>query len=128
MPAPEARLRGTSGHVHLTSCFGAGFVVLYFAQHGRLPDEIAALAAPGEGGPAAVRVICIASQGEPDVNTLVDESGQARERYGAADGSAWLVRPDGYLMGCWTGAPADAVQAALKPFQQHFTAGLARPV
>jgi 3-(3-hydroxy-phenyl)propionate hydroxylase len=128
MPAPEARLRGASGHVHLTSCFGAGFVVLYFAQHGRLPDEIAALAAPGEGGPAAVRVICIASQGEPDVNTLVDESGQARERYDAADGSAWLVRPDGYLMGCWTGAPADAVQAALKPFQQHFTAGLARPL
>ena len=128
MPAPEARLRGTSGHVHLTSCFGAGFVVLYFAQDGRLPEDIAALATRGEGGPAAVNVICIAGQGAPAVNTLVDEAGQARERYGAADGAAWLVRPDGYLMGRWTIAPAAALEAALQPFHQRFAAGQARPL
>jgi 3-(3-hydroxy-phenyl)propionate hydroxylase len=64
-------------------------------------------------------VICITSQGQPTANTLIDATGQARERYGAVNGSAYLVRPDGYLMGCWPMANAQAIAAALLPFQQE---------
>jgi 3-(3-hydroxy-phenyl)propionate hydroxylase len=41
------------------------------------------------------------------------------------DGSAFLVRPDGYLMGRWKAASAADIAAALKPFQQQLAAGAA---
>jgi 3-(3-hydroxy-phenyl)propionate hydroxylase len=119
MPAPEAKLRGVSGDVHLTSCFGAGFVLLHFSAKGELPKDIAALATAGQDGPESVKVIAIASQCEPVAKVLADELGQARERYGATEGSAFLVRPDGYLMGRWKAASAADIAAALKPFQQQ---------
>ena len=122
MPAPEAQLRGIHGDTHLTTCFGCGFVVLYFAEQPGLPSDLAALATPPHtviANPAAVQVICIASQGQPTANMLVDEAGQARERYVAVNGSAYLVRPDGYLMGCWPAAQAHDIAAALLPFQQE---------
>ncbi len=124
MPAPEAKLRGITGDTHLSAGFGSGFVVLYFAEHAALPIELAALATTSRTGaadPADVQVICIASQGQPTVSTRIDEAGQARERYGALNGSAYLVRPDGYLMGCWPIANAQEIAAALKPFQQEPT-------
>ena len=124
MPAPEAKLRGVAGDVHLTSRFGAGFVLLYFSGEGALPQDIAAMATAGRGGPASVKVIAI-SQGETAPDVLADELGQARERYGAGDGSAFLVRPDGYLMGRWKSASAADIAAALKPFQQQLAAGAA---
>jgi 3-(3-hydroxy-phenyl)propionate hydroxylase len=122
MPAPEAQLRSVQGDAHLSSCFGSGFVILYFAEQAGLPSELAALVTPpltDITNPGAVQVICIASQGPPTTDTLVDETGQARERYGAAKGSTYLVRPDGYLMGCWPAAQAHDIAAALLPFQQE---------
>ena len=116
MPAPEARLRAGAGDLHLTSCFGAGFVLLYFAPHPGLPAAMASLATPGVDSPATVKVICIASQGEPDAHTLIDELGQAHERYDATKGTVYLVRPDGYVMGRWRTVEATDIQAALKPF------------
>ena len=117
MPAPEAKLRGPGGDVHLTSCFGSSFVLLYFAETA-LPADLAALATQGDSSPAGVRVIRIARQGPLGFNTLVDETTQAHERYGAAPGSTFLVRPDGYLMGCWEMADTGALKEALKSFQQ----------
>lgn len=132
LPAPEARLRATSGDIHLTSCFGSSFVVLYFSDHAGLhaglPADLAALTTPGEASPAAVNVIGIASQGQPMPNILIDETGQARERYGADNGSAYLVRPDGYLMGRWMAAQATDIAEALKPFQQRTAACVAGAV
>ena len=121
MPAPEARLRGLKGAVHLTSCFGDGFVLLHFAECA-LPADLAALATHGDNSPAALKVIRIARSGLPDLTTLVDEMAQAHARYGAALGSTFLVRPDGYLMGCWNAADAGAVKDALKPFQRTLVA------
>ena len=116
MPAPEARLRGLDGDVHLTSCFGGGFVLLHFSESA-LPADLAALATDGDTSPAAVRVIRIARQGAPGLNTFIDDAAQAQARYAAAPGSTFLVRPDGYLMGCWNVADAGALKEALKPFQ-----------
>ncbi len=112
MPAPEARLRGPDGDVHLTSCFGHSFVVLYFFG-AALPVGLTDL----------VKVIQISSSGQPGQNTWVDELGQARARYGATEGSTYLVRPDGYLMGCWKSTDAATLVAtlasALVPFQKN---------
>lgn len=125
VPAPEARLIAPDGSVtHLSTCFGAGFVVLYFSDQPGLPTELAALATPPDAGvtsPATVQVICIASQGQPTTHTWIDETGQARERYGAKKGSAYLVRPDGYLMGYWPTARALDIAAALHPFQRELS-------
>jgi 3-(3-hydroxy-phenyl)propionate hydroxylase len=100
-------------------CFGGGFVLLYFSAKGVLPEDIAALATSGQDGPASVKVIAIGKQGAPADGVLLDELGQVRERYGAGDGSAFLVRPDGYLMGRWKAASAADIASALKPFQQR---------
>lgn len=127
MPAPEALLRGRHGDMHLTSCFGECFVVMYFMRQAGLPQDIAALATPGGQGVGAVKVICIAGEGEPAADLLVDTLGQARERYGAVEGSAFVVRPDGYLMGRWKTATAADIEAALKPYRQALVAGLANP-
>lgn len=107
MPAPEAKLRGLDGDVFLTSCFGNAFVLLSFSESA-LPAGFTEL----------VKVIRISSHGQPGQNTLVDELGQARARYGANEGSTYLVRPDGYLMGCWKNADVAEIASALKPFQQ----------
>lgn len=118
MPAPEAKLRGPAGDVHLTSCFGHAFVLLCFSESA-LPGDVAVLAMDAGTSPATVRVIWISSQGQPGQNMLVDELGQARSRYGANEGSTYLVRPDGYLMGYWKTTDAATLKSALKPFQQE---------
>ncbi len=120
MPAPEAKLRGPAGDVHLSSCFGSAFVLLTFSESA-LPGDLTALAMDAGTSPATVRAIRIASQGQPGQDTFVDALGQARGRYGANEGSTYLVRPDGYLMGFWKNADAAAIASALKPFQQQST-------
>ena len=123
MPGPEAKLSGPTGDVRLTSCFGSAFVLLCFSESA-LPADLTDLATDSGTSPATLKVVRISSQGQPGQNTLVDELGQARSRYGAAQGSVYLVRPDGYLMGCWKNSDAALVEFvadALKPFQQDAT-------
>ena len=120
MPAPEAKLSGPTGDVHLTSCFGSAFVLLCFSESA-LPADLTDLATDSGTSPATLKVVRISNQGQLGQNTLVDELGQARSRYGAAQGSVYLVRPDGYLMGCWKNSDAEVVEFiadALKPFYQ----------
>lgn len=114
MPAPESKLRGLDGDVFLTACFGNAFVLLSFSESA-LPAGLTDL----------VKVIRISSHGQPGQNTLVDELGQARSRYGANEGSTYLVRPDGYLMACWKNADVAVIKNALHPFQQDATSACA---
>ena len=60
-------------------------------------------------GVAALRLVRITSEGAPDARTVIDELGQAWQRYDAMDGTLYLIRPDGYVMGRWRVAstPAD---------------------
>jgi 3-(3-hydroxy-phenyl)propionate hydroxylase len=100
-PAPEALLSGAAGAFHLTRCFGTDFTCLVFGD-GALPHALASLAAHG------VAVLHIA----PEADAL----GQARDRYGVANGgdALVLVRPDGYVMGRWAGLDPAAVLACLR--------------
>jgi 3-(3-hydroxy-phenyl)propionate hydroxylase len=100
MPAPEAQLRTLQGLSHLTALFGTCFVALYFSDSPRWAAHLGPPAgAPPD--PAALRLVRVSSGGVPDAGTVVDELGQAWRRYDAAEGTVYLIRPDGYVMGRW---------------------------
>jgi 3-(3-hydroxy-phenyl)propionate hydroxylase len=102
MPAPEARVHTGQGLGHLTALFGSSFVGLYFSN--ALPPAAGRqLAGGSRGGAAALRLVRVSARGTPDAGTVVDELGQAWQRYDAKEGTVYLVRPDGYVMGRWRG-------------------------
>jgi 3-(3-hydroxy-phenyl)propionate hydroxylase len=94
MPAPEATLRTLQGQKHLTALFGSGFLALYFSNNPHLPWCF-------PPGTAALRRVRVAAQGNPEACTVIDELGQAWQRYDAIEGTLYLIRPDGYVMGRW---------------------------
>jgi 3-(3-hydroxy-phenyl)propionate hydroxylase len=114
MPAPEARVRTLQGLGHLTALFGSRFTALYFSNHPRLPAHVQS---------AALHLVRVAADGSADAGTLIDESGQAWRRYDALEGTLYLIRPDGYVMGRWREAASTAVdmdgllERALKDLQ-----------
>jgi 3-(3-hydroxy-phenyl)propionate hydroxylase len=116
-PAPEACLADT----HLTRHFGAGFVALVFSDRpGAQQAAQAALSAAGIVGTlqqAAWRIAREPFGNEP--GALWDDRGEAWSRYGAEEGTLVLVRPDGYLLGRWSGIDPLALHAALAPFHRQ---------
>jgi 3-(3-hydroxy-phenyl)propionate hydroxylase len=117
MPGPEARLQTLQGLRHLTALFGSGFVAMYFSNNPLLPASLQSAADPlppgaetPRSGGVGLRLLRVAAQGVPDAHTVVDELGQAWQRYDAMEGTLYLVRPDGYVMGRWreiASAPAE---------------------
>jgi 3-(3-hydroxy-phenyl)propionate hydroxylase len=101
MPGPEARLRTLQGLGHLTALYGSEFVALYFSNNPRLPDYLQRLSEGSRSAVAALRLVRVSAQGAPDPRTVVDVLGQAWQRYGAMEGTLYLIRPDGYVMGRW---------------------------
>jgi 3-(3-hydroxy-phenyl)propionate hydroxylase len=120
IPAPEARLHTLQGLGHLTTLFGSGFVALYFSNNPHLPASLRQVAEASPSGAAALRLVRVSAQGAADAGTVVDELGQAWQRYDAMEGTLYLIRPDGYVMARWREAastPADidrALTRALK--------------
>jgi len=110
MPAPEARLHSLQGLGHLTSLFGTGFVALYFSNNPHVPASLRQVVEASRSGAAALRLVRVSAQGAAYAGTVVDELGQAWQRYDAIEGTLYLIRPDGYVMGRWREAastPAD---------------------
>ncbi len=108
MAAPEARLCTERGVCHLTALFGSGFVALYFSEQPCLPAPLKLLAEYPRLGVAALRMLRIATHGVPEDSTVIDELGQAWARYDAREGTVYLIRPDGYVMGRWREATSKA--------------------
>jgi 3-(3-hydroxy-phenyl)propionate hydroxylase len=101
MPAPEARLQTPQGPGHMTALFGSGFVALYFSDEPVHPSSIRTISEwPGRGA-AALRFVRVAARGAPDAGTVIDDLGQAWQRYDAAQGTLYLIRPDGYVLARW---------------------------
>jgi 3-(3-hydroxy-phenyl)propionate hydroxylase len=109
MPAPEARLHTLQGLGHLTTLFGSGFVALYFSNNPHLPASLRQVAEASRSGAAALRLVRVSAQGAADAGTVVDELGQAWPRYDAMEGTLYLIRPDGYVMGRWREAASTPV-------------------
>jgi 3-(3-hydroxy-phenyl)propionate hydroxylase len=119
MPVPEAVLTSEQGEKYLTEYFGRCFVLLVFA--GGAPRAMQTKVAAG-AGLNALRMLVIAPQAaayEPTAaDVLVDRAGQAYQRFGATEGQAFLVRPDGYLMAVWDTADLGLVNQTLLPFKR----------
>lgn len=103
MPAPEAEVTGVNGSMHLTTLWGERYTLLHFAE---ASDDVMA-------SNALCRVVTIASGGEPTPHRLIDQTGQAGQRYTAEPGTALLVRPDGYLCARWAQLDEPTLQRAL---------------
>jgi len=109
-PAPEALLQDGGAPLHLSACFGAGFVALALDPDARLAAELDALATATRD---AIRPLRVLKTGK---DALQDPHGQLRQHYGAQAGSVYLLRPDGYVLGRWIAPAAAALRAALKPY------------
>ncbi|RJG07853.1 FAD-dependent oxidoreductase [Noviherbaspirillum cavernae] len=107
--APEAAVQTVDGAGYLTERFGRGFVALYFSDQRELPP-LAQMA-------TSVDIIRILRSGNADEQTLIDYLGQAWDRYDAQEGTLYLIRPDGYVLGRWRSPDWAEVAAALAPYQ-----------
>ena len=96
---PDAPIAERDGHaMYLTEAFvsqGTGFTLLAFSNG----TEVAA--------PEGVGVIRVGGDG------LIDAAGLAGKRYDAEPGSAYLLRPDGYVAARFRHPDRPAVEAAL---------------
>lgn len=96
---PDAPLAGKSGEpIYLTDAFigaGTGFTLLEFSN-GAAPQR-----------PAGVGAIRIGKDG------LIDSAGFAARRYDAEPGTAYLLRPDGYVAARFRHPTREALEAAL---------------
>ena len=114
--APEARVRSEEGPGHLTQRFGQGFVALYFSDLASPRPDLVQLAERDVRGPASLTVWRVARRGNAGPHTLLDERGQAWQRYDAREGALYLIRPDGYVLARWRDATPADVARALAPY------------
>ncbi len=112
--APLEEVLPQAGHPHLTSVLDpTGFTLLVFDDVGELArdcaDHLETMALP-------VRVVCIAQRRSADSPQMVlaDPSRRVRCAYGAREGSAYLVRPDGHVAGRWHNPHISTVRAAVR--------------
>jgi len=90
MPAPEASIQTITGQQHLSELFGQHFVALHFGD-----------AAPDGTGHRLLRTYRVCDTAATRDGEILDSLGQMRERYVAAPGTLYLIRPDGYVIGRW---------------------------
>lgn len=111
--APEAAVQTAEGGSHLTCYFGHHFVALYFSERDALPAWFAELDS------SAMQILHVARNGDANSAKLVDGLGQAWERYDGREGTLYLIRPDGYVLGRWREPDARAVSEALGPYRMQ---------
>jgi 3-(3-hydroxy-phenyl)propionate hydroxylase len=101
---------------HLGGCFD----LLYFTDESALPDALQQVIANARLQGMPLRVIAVGAA--PLVvgadQTLADEEGHLRERYGVpvhkdAHGAAYLLRPDQHICARWLRLDAARLQTAL---------------
>ena len=100
----EVPVGGPVGHV--TEAVGPGFVLLHFG---------AAPAWAAVEGLRLVPVLAHADAGCPQA--LLDGGGRLAREFDAAEGSAYLLRPDGHVAARWKQCRAAVLQAALRRAQ-----------
>ena len=113
-PASGAPLRNhrCGDGSYLLDHLGVGFTLLYFSADGGVPAETRATCAALALGEERTRLLVIAACGAQAEATLVDGDGGLFAAYGAAPGSAYLVRPDRHVCGRWLQLDPTALHAA----------------
>ncbi|MGE5830280.1 MAG: FAD-dependent monooxygenase, partial [Micromonosporaceae bacterium] len=115
MFAPDGLVRHAGATVRLRTLLGAGFVGLFFGADAGAASRFAAQAGARPGDVPARLVLVLPSDVDPsgvtgadDLPVIVvsDVDDGMRTRYGARDGSWFVVRPDGHI-----GAVREAARA-----------------
>lgn len=102
-------LQGKPGH--LTDLLEPQFTVFYFSESGSLPTEWAdAMAALASRVPLQAHAI---ARTKSEGAAAIDASGRLFNLYDAAPGTAYLVRPDGHVMGRWKHPTPSVIEKAL---------------
>ena len=101
---PEVPVAGSVGHV--TEVVGPGFVLLHFGA----PPPWATL--------EDLRLVPVLAQADARwPQALLDAAGRLAREFDAAEGSAFLLRPDGHVAARWKQCSAQTLQAALRRAQ-----------
>lgn len=107
---------------HLTDLVAPCFTVLSFGDDGAMPGTFAALATEFTDQGVPCRCVQLLPQSVPTTTMAKamaddqawDHTGRLFAMYGAQAGTAYLVRPDGHVLGRWHHATADDVTAAIR--------------
>ncbi|WP_104205354.1 FAD-dependent monooxygenase [Billgrantia saliphila] len=113
-PMPGAPLinRRLGEDDYLLDHLASGFTLLHFSTDGRLDAELADRLAMLEAGGHAIDLLRVARKPD-DIGALADADGSLFTAYGAAPGSAYLVRPDRHVVARWKRLASGDLDAAL---------------
>lgn len=103
---PESPIRIAGEPAWLTRCAGPGFTALWFGE---------AAAAPVLDAAGRVELLCLPRES--------DVTGRLWAKFGADEGTLYLVRPDGHVMGRWRGLDEVALRGVVRAALER--AGLA---
>ena len=114
--APPQNIR-LAPNDYLLDHLGGGFELLYFTNAQAMPDDLMAIVQATRQTGVALRVIAIGADHPVRGADLhwADADGHLRQRYGvAANGAAYLLRPDQHVCARWLTLDATRLQAALR--------------
>lgn len=106
-------LRDASGSraTHLTRALSADFTLLYFAELDDVPAEVRRMELLTKG--RRIRTMRVSRTASHGLGEIFDHTGRMLALYDAAPGTAYLVRPDGHVLGRWRSLSAGQVIRAV---------------
>ncbi|MDN7586688.1 FAD-dependent oxidoreductase [Burkholderia seminalis] len=101
---------------HLTDLVAPRFTAFCFTSDGVPDPSLADLARRAQDAHVPFALVTLARQAGPRHPACGghDDDGRLFDLYGARDGTVYLVRPDGHVLGRWHDARADDLAAALE--------------
>jgi 3-(3-hydroxy-phenyl)propionate hydroxylase len=117
--APDASVHTATGVGYLSKRLGSSFVGLYFSSNATLPAGLTAISASVSTIPATLTLLRIAPNGRADAQTVIDSSADVYRKYAASEGSFYLIRPDGYVLGRWQNPDWTEINSALAPYRRQ---------
>ncbi|KWF71622.1 FAD-dependent oxidoreductase [Burkholderia pseudomultivorans] len=117
----HATQHGAARPAHLTDFVAPRFTAFCFTADGTPDPSLVDLERRlrRAGLPFALVVLARHATPQPPSCRGYDEDGRLFRMYGARDGTVYLVRPDGHVLGRWHGARADDLTAALERAGLH---------